>query len=99
MTTLSVGNVLTFQPADYHRRAENKLQPGKAELTLRLTRLPERIDMLVAEWVPLGGIEIVDHVEGEEISVAVHREALPGRVPRRLNLVTPHFMEQELPPL
>lgn len=99
MTTLRVGDVLTLQPSEYHRKGEGKLRPGKGELTLRVTRLPDRIDMFVTEWVTLCGIEILGQAEGEEVSVAVHREALSGRIPPRLNLVTPHFMERELPPL
>lgn len=99
MTTLRVGDVLTFQPSEYHREGEDRLQPGRGELTLRVTRLPDRIDMFVTEWVTLCGIEILDRAEGEEVSVAVHREALPDCVSPRLNLVTPHFMERELPPL
>ncbi|MEV4626100.1 hypothetical protein AB0J90_07405 [Micromonospora sp. NPDC049523] len=87
---LQVGDVLDLQPSDYEREGED---PGsKRPLLMRVTHIPDRLGLVVAQWVALVGVEVLDEGDdGEKLDLAVHRRALPDGHPH-LHLAEPHFV-------
>ncbi|WP_326562753.1 hypothetical protein [Micromonospora sp. NBC_01796] len=86
---LQVGDVLDLQPSDYRRESEGR--DDKRPLRMRVTHIPDRLGLVVAQWVALVGVEVLYEGDGEKLELAVHRRALPDGHPH-LRLAEPHFV-------
>ncbi|MFI6761994.1 hypothetical protein ACIBF5_22920 [Micromonospora sp. NPDC050417] len=91
MTILQIGHVLHLQPADYEWEGYERGGKPKQPLRMRVTHVPDRLALFVAEWISLNGVAILDDgTDGEKLELAVHHRAMPDHP--RLDLATPHFM-------
>ncbi|MGW4466730.1 hypothetical protein [Micromonospora sp. NPDC004704] len=86
---LQVGDVLDLQPSDYKREGEDR--DDKRPLRMRVMHIPDRLGLVVAQWVALVGVEVLDEGDGEKLELAVHRRGLPDGHPH-LRLAEPHFV-------
>ncbi|RKR87450.1 hypothetical protein BDK92_1726 [Micromonospora pisi] len=76
---VSVGDVLDLSDGLYHHGSRGDLRAGQGELRVRVRALPAGAGEWTGHRVSLTGVRILaDGADGAELSLVVHRRALPG---------------------
>ncbi|MFI6762473.1 hypothetical protein ACIBF5_25400 [Micromonospora sp. NPDC050417] len=74
-----VGDVLDLSDGLYHHGTRGDLRAGQGKLRVRVRALPTGAGEWTGHWVSLTGVAILSGgADGAELSLVVHRRALPG---------------------